>query len=116
MVIISRRAEGPGREILQCPPSVCLSVRPSVRLEILKVPLHLLVKWEVVSPDSRYRDSGNLYPIVVLASEPVGGRSPATELPCLYIEHTPFFKNTLYIHCNLHCRDLVMLPVCYVFR
>ena len=34
------------------------------------------------------RDSGNLYPIyiykkiVVLASEPVGGRSRATELPC----------------------------------
>ena len=37
------------------------------------------------------RDSGNLYPIlykkkkmVVLASEPVGGRSRATELPCLF--------------------------------
>ena len=36
------------------------------------------------------RDSGNLYPIyiykkmVVLASEPVGGRSRATELPCFY--------------------------------
>ena len=34
-------------------------------------------------------DSGNLYPIhtkiVVLASEPVGGRSRATELPCLLI-------------------------------
>ena len=33
-LIISRGAEGPGREILQCPPSVrpsvCLSVRPSV--------------------------------------------------------------------------------------
>ena len=34
------------------------------------------------------RDSGNLYPIyiqkiVVLASEPVGGRSRAIELPCL---------------------------------
>ena len=34
-------------------------------------------------------DSGNLYPIyifkeiVVLASEPVGGRSRATELPCI---------------------------------
>ena len=32
------------------------------------------------------RDSGKLYPIyqkiVVLASEPVGGRSRATELPC----------------------------------
>ena len=26
-----------------------------------KVPLHLLVKWEVVSPNSRYRDNGNLY-------------------------------------------------------
>ena len=37
------------------------------------------------------RDSGNLYQIyikqkiVVLASEPVGGRSRATELPCLVI-------------------------------
>ena len=36
-----------------------------------------------------HRDNGNLYPIhrkttiVVLASEPVGGRSRATELPCL---------------------------------
>ena len=29
--IISRGAEGPGREILQRPPSVCLSVCPSVR-------------------------------------------------------------------------------------
>ena len=72
------------------------------------MPLHLLVKWEVVSPNvdihvgnfnmkltGRWfpqivdRDSGNLYPIyiykkiVVLASEPVGGRSRATELPCL---------------------------------
>ena len=32
-------------------------------LKYWKVPLHLLVKWEVVSPNSRYRDSGNLYPI-----------------------------------------------------
>ena len=34
------------------------------------------------------RDSGNLYPIyikiVVFASESVGGRSRATELPCLF--------------------------------
>ena len=36
------------------------------------------------------RDSGNLYPIyikqqlVVLASEPVGGRSRVTELPCYW--------------------------------
>ena len=29
-LVISRGAEGPGREILQRPPSVCLSVRPSV--------------------------------------------------------------------------------------
>ena len=28
------------------------------------------------------RDSGNLYPIYVLVSEPVRGRSRATELPC----------------------------------
>ena len=33
-VIISRGAEGPGREILQRPPSVCLSVCPSVRANI----------------------------------------------------------------------------------
>ena len=35
--IISRGAEGPGREILQCPPSVCLSVLSvclSVRLSV----------------------------------------------------------------------------------
>ena len=30
------------------------------------MPLHLLVKWEVVSPNSRYRDSENLYPIYPL--------------------------------------------------
>ena len=30
-VFISRDAEGPGREILQPPPSICLSVRLSVR-------------------------------------------------------------------------------------
>ena len=70
------------------------------------MPLHLLVKLEVVFqivdihvgnfnmkltlrwfPQIVDRDSGNLYPIyikkiVVLASEPVGGRSRATELPC----------------------------------
>ena len=27
------------------------------------LPVHLLVKCEVVSPNSRYRDSGNLFPI-----------------------------------------------------
>ena len=101
------------------------------------MPLHLqlLVKWEVISPNSRYRefyheigniekfpftywlngrwflqivdihvgnfnmkltgrwfpqtvdrDSGNIYitKIVVLVSEPVRGRSRATELPCSY--------------------------------
>ena len=37
------------------------------------------------------RDTGNLYPIyiltkiVVLVSEPVHGRSRATELPCYYL-------------------------------
>ena len=73
----------------------------------LKVLLHLLVKWkwflQIVDignfnmklngmwfPQIVDRDSRNLYPIyiytkkiVVLASEPVGGRSWATELPCL---------------------------------
>ena len=41
-------------------------------------------------------DSGNLYPIyiyetkiVVLASEPVGGRSRVTELPCFILNNTP---------------------------
>ena len=39
------------------------------------------------------KDSGNLYPIyinknVVLASEPVGGRSRATELHCSYLKHS----------------------------
>ena len=33
-IFISRGAEGPGREILQRPPSVRLSVRPSVRLSV----------------------------------------------------------------------------------
>ena len=69
--------------------------------EILKSALHLLIKWVVVSPNSRSRDfnmklngrcfpqivdrdSGNLCPIyiqkiVLLASEPVGGRSRATD-------------------------------------
>ena len=32
------------------------------------MPLHLLVKWEVVSPNSRSRDSGNLYAIYPLFS------------------------------------------------
>ena len=72
------------------------------------MPLHLLVKWgrwflQIVDihvenfnmkltgrwfPQIVDRDSGNLYPIyiynkiVVLVSEPVRGRSRATELPC----------------------------------
>ena len=59
------------------------------------MPLHLLVKWEVVfqiidiqvnskvvSPDSRRTVGIYKTKIVVLASEPVGGRSRATELPC----------------------------------
>ena len=33
-IFISRGAEGPGREILQRRPSVCLSVRPSVCLSV----------------------------------------------------------------------------------
>ena len=33
-IFISRGAEGPGREILQRPPSVCPSVCPSVRLSV----------------------------------------------------------------------------------
>ena len=48
------------------------------------------------------RDSGNLCPIyihcikkiVVLASEPVGGRSRATELPCC-IPHVAYSGDTL---------------------
>ena len=45
-------------------------------------------KWFPQIVDHVYRDSGNLYPIhiqtiVVLASEPVGGKSRATELPSL---------------------------------
>ena len=76
------------------------------------MPLHLLVKWwrwflQIVDihvgnfnmkltgrwfPQIVNRDSGNLYPIyiyiakiVVLVSEPVRGRSRATELPCFYL-------------------------------
>ena len=44
------------------------------------------MKWKVVSPHSRQWESiSDIYinKIVVLASEPVGGRSRATELPCL---------------------------------
>ena len=57
-------------------------------LEILKsAPYWLNGRWflKIVNRDSH---SGNLYPIyiyiklVVLASEPVGRRSRATELPC----------------------------------
>ena len=83
------------------------------------------VNWKVVSPDSR-EDSGNLYPIyhpfpcsdfwsqawgVVLASEPVGGRSRATELPCFirksYTTHTLFSYAILwyryqYASCIVH--------------
>ena len=45
------------------------------------------------------RDIGNLYPvyikkIVVLASELVGGRSQATELPCLY------YMCLRFLHCQ----------------
>ena len=34
VIVFSRGAEGPGREILQRPPSVCLSVCPSVCLSV----------------------------------------------------------------------------------
>ena len=77
------------------------------------------------------RDSGNLYPIykkkiVVLASEPVGGRSRATELPCLPL---PYFKSRtrsqklsffcmLYLNHNewqlchfLHVNDIISLKL-----
>ena len=40
--------------------------------------LNIKVKWKVVSPDSRLRDSGNLYLIIYKQNcgvEPVGGRS-----------------------------------------
>ena len=70
------------------------------------MPIYLLVKWEEVSPNSRYignfimKLSGRWFPQivdigtvgiyiqyiyktnVVLASELVGGRSRVTELPC----------------------------------
>ena len=36
-IFISHGAEGPGREILQRPPSVCLSVRPSICLSVRHV-------------------------------------------------------------------------------
>ena len=60
------------------------------------------------------RDSGNLYPIyiyitkiVVLVSEPVRGRSRATELPCLMygtfdISHN---LNQIHVQCNLSNQD-----------
>ena len=72
------------------------------------MPLHLLVKWEVLSPNSRWgqwESISNIYikTIVVLASEPVGGRSRVTELPCFYIDGIlfEFFmnlkKNPIYL-------------------
>ena len=58
----------------------------------------------MVSPDSRYRDSGNLYPIyiyitkiVMLVSEPVHGRSRATELPC-FVSGFPSSKEWVIIN------------------
>ena len=47
------------------------------------------VNWKVVSPDSRWgpwESISNIYKtkIVVLASEPVGGRSRVAELPCFF--------------------------------
>ena len=42
------------------------------------------VNWKVVSPDVQWESISNIYitTIVVLVSEPVRGRSRATELPC----------------------------------
>ena len=61
--------------------------------------------WKVVSPDSRW-DSGNLYPIyiyitksVVLVSEPVRGRSRATELPCYKTNNISVDRNNLNYCC-----------------
>ena len=54
------RRRRPGTGDITTPPSVCPSVRPSrlVCWNYCKVPLHLqlLVKWEVVSPNCRYRE------------------------------------------------------------
>ena len=69
------------------------------------------------------RDSGNLYPIyiygitkiVVLVSEPVRGRSRATELPCCILWPiyekliVMFFPCYIYIIICLLC-DEVLLP------
>ena len=51
------------------------------------------------------RDSGNLYPIYIKqklwcsASEPVGGRSRATELPCFFyiLKFKRFLSYCIYI-------------------
>ena len=83
-----------------------------MRLEIFKVPLHLLVKWgrwflqivdihvgnfnmmltgrwfpQIVDYKGQWESISNIYiaKIVVLVSEPVRGRSRATELPCFDI-------------------------------
>ena len=59
------------------------------------------VNWKVVSPDSRqgqWDSISNIYKtnIVVLASEPVGGISRGTELPCLRMKHW-IKKNTYFV-------------------
>ena len=59
-------------------------------------------RWFPQIVDHVDRDSGNLYPIyiykiVVLASEPVGGRSRATELPCFsYIKLMQYMTYILF--------------------
>ena len=58
-------------------------------LDIGNFNMKLTGRWFPQIVDHVDRDSGNLYPIykskiVVLASEPVGRRSGATELPCMH--------------------------------
>ena len=88
------------------------------------MPLHLLVKWEVVnwkvvSPDSRLGTVGiyiqyiYITKIVVLVSEPVRGRSRATELPCLNLCSS--YYNILVIYCRVSVPNSnVLLSYCIV--
>ena len=88
------------------------------------VPKELNGRWFPQIVDHVDRDSGNLYPIhitkiVVLASEPVGGRSRATELPCYsyvyrvlwcwHIHCAPFQSSQLPV--TFVCPALVNLPL-----
>ena len=70
----------------------------------------------MVSPDSRWgqwESISNIYKtkIVVLASEPVGGRSRVTELPCFFIitlNHNGLNRNWLLFEVHVHFLETII--------